>query len=329
LQKVLTIGSQDRILRLLGPHEHFLKVVRDAFSVKVVARGGEVFIEGLAGDIQGAEKVLGQMQERIDQGVVLTEPVVQEIIKMTKLERSSDPSLLEMRIEGFRPGHSTIPRTLGQARYIKTMLDNDVVFCIGPAGTGKTYLAVAMALHYLRSGKVQKTVLCRPAVEAGERLGFLPGDVYAKVNPYLRPLYDGLCALMGHEQMKQYMEKGIIEVLALAFVRGRTLEDSYVILDEAQNCTVGQMKTFLTRLGVNSKLVVTGDVTQIDLPENQMSGLVDAQHRLKGIPGIAIVKLTEQDIVRHRLVRDIVSAYEREPRRRRATEAAKEKKEDA
>ena len=329
VERVFTIGSKERALSLFGPRERLLKVLRDAFAVKVVSRGGEVTIEGSAADIRSAESVLDVMQNRIDEGGVLTESALREIIQMEERERNSAPSLLKMRIEGFRPGSATIPRTSGQAHYIRTMRESDVVLCIGPAGTGKTYLAVAMALHCLRTEELQRTVLCRPAVEAGERLGFLPGDMYAKVNPYLRPLYDALRDLMGHDQMKLFMEKEIIEVLPLAFVRGRTLEDSYIILDEAQNCTVSQMKTFLTRLGVSSKLVVTGDITQVDLPEHQVSGLVDARRRLKNIPGIAIVELTGRDIVRHQLVKDIVNAYERKQPRRTRKSSGRQKSPDA
>ena len=203
------------------------------------------------------------------------------------------------------------PKTAGQNRYVNTIKNNDVVFCIGPAGTGKTYLAVALALSALKNGVVKKIVLARPAVDAGEKLGFLPGDIQAKVNPYLRPLYDALSDMMDTVQVKKYLENDLIEILPLAFMRGRTLNNSFVILDEAQNCTNKQMKTFLTRLGCKSRIVVTGDVTQIDLPTGTVSGLIDVQDKLINIKGIDFVHLAKADIVRHKLVQDIVDAYEK------------------
>ena len=314
MQKVLSVGTQEKAVRLFGPHERFLKLLRDAFQVTVVARGGEVSIDGEPQGVESAERVLHRLSELARQGESPTEAEVKRLIDMEKHRvRHGDQAFKETRIEGFRRGDSTVPRTPGQAEYIRTMQNNDIVFCIGPAGTGKTYLAVAMALKCMKQGQVDKLVLCRPAVEAGERLGFLPGDMQAKVNPYLRPLYDALHDLMDSEQVNRYIEKDIIEILPLAFVRGRTLEDAFIILDEAQNCTVDQMKTFLTRLGVSSRLVVTGDITQIDLPDSQTSGLVDVQYRLSGVNGITFVRLTPRDIVRHQLVKDIVQAYRGEP----------------
>ncbi|KAB2835768.1 MAG: PhoH family protein [Candidatus Brocadia sp.] len=213
-------------------------------------------------------------------------------------------------IDVFQRGLFIKPKTEGQANYIEAIKKNDLVFCIGPAGTGKTYLAVAMALSFLKSGRIKRIVLARPAVEAGEKLGYLPGDIKAKVNPYLRPLYDAIADMMDVGHVKKYLESDLIEILPLAYMRGRTLNDAFIILDEAQNCTVKQMKTFLTRLGVKSKVVVTGDITQVDLPGGELSGLIDVQERLMSVKNISFVYLTKADIVRHRLVQDIVDAYE-------------------
>ena len=212
---------------------------------------------------------------------------------------------------------SVRPRTDGQSRYVRAMRENDMTLCVGPAGTGKTYLAVGMAVSRMRAGEVKKIVLVRPAVEAGERLGFLPGDIVAKVNPYLRPLFDALNDMMEPEQVKRYMENDIIEIVPLAYMRGRTLNQAVIILDEGQNTTVPQMKMFLTRMGNGSKIIVTGDVTQVDLPRQMRSGLLDALHRLRDIERIAIVHLDEHDIVRHPLVQQIVRAYEEEKPRKK------------
>jgi len=234
-------------------------------------------------------------------------------IVMTDIDRGVGSIPPDPPIEVFTKGQTINPKTEGQARYIKAIRNNDLVFCIGPAGTGKTYLAVSLALSTMKSGYLKKIILARPAVEAGERLGFLPGDIQAKVNPYLRPLYDALADMIEIGQVKKYIENDLIEILPLAFMRGRTLNDSFIILDEAQNCTVKQMKTFLTRFGIRTKVVVTGDITQVDLPSGEESGLIDVQDRLKGVSGVDFVYLTRNDVVRHRLVRDIVEAYDIEP----------------
>jgi phosphate starvation-inducible PhoH-like protein len=223
----------------------------------------------------------------------------------------------ETSIEVLARGMKVVPRTPGQRRYIRAVQKKHLVFCIGPAGTGKTYLAVAMAIHALKTRQVRRIILARPAVEAGERLGFLPGDLEAKVNPYLRPLYDALSDMMEFGQLRKYMDNDMIEVGPLAYMRGRTLNHAFIILDEAQNCTAGQMKMCLTRLGENSRAIVTGDVTQTDLPSGETSGLVAVQSILEGIRGIEFVYLKSTDIVRHRLVQDIVNAYESHEQRRR------------
>jgi phosphate starvation-inducible protein PhoH and related proteins len=225
----------------------------------------------------------------------------------------NDRAVRQGSIDVYSRGAAIKPKTDGQKRYIDGIVENDLTFCVGPAGTGKTYLAVAAAASMLKHGQAKRLVLARPAVEAGERLGFLPGDLQAKVNPYLRPLFDALHDMMDFEQVKRFMANDVIEVIPLAFMRGRTLNDSAIILDEAQNTTVSQMLMFLTRLGNNSKMIVTGDPSQVDLPKNEQSGLVDAMSRLRGIKGIAMVELDRADIVRHRLVQNIVNAYERRP----------------
>ena len=234
-------------------------------------------------------------------------------IIMADIDRGAVDTHPDPGLEVFTDGQTIRPKTEGQAGYIKAIKENDLIFCIGPAGTGKTYLAVSLALSTMKSGYLKKIVLARPAVEAGERLGFLPGDIQAKVNPYLRPLYDALADMIEIGQVKKYIENDLIEILPLAFMRGRTLNDSFIILDEAQNCTVKQMKTFLTRFGIRTKIVVTGDITQVDLPAGVKSGLIDVQEKLKGVPGVDFVYLTGKDIVRHRLVRDIVEAYDSQP----------------
>ncbi|MGR3317187.1 MAG: PhoH family protein [Candidatus Anammoxibacter sp.] len=225
---------------------------------------------------------------------------------------SVDDKIFErLQIDVFFKGASIRPKTVGQCSYVEAIKKNDVVFCIGSAGTGKTYLAVALAISALKNEIVKKIVLARPAVEAGEKLGFLPGDIHAKINPYLRPLYDALAKMMDAAQVKKYIENDIIEILPLAFMRGRTLDNSFIILDEAQNCTTKQMKTFLTRLGTRSRVVVTGDITQVDLPVGEKSGLIDVQKKLTNISGISFIHLGKNDIIRHQLIKDILSAYEK------------------
>jgi phosphate starvation-inducible PhoH-like protein len=319
------VGGQEDVVKLFGPRDSHLKRLREAFAVEVVARGQEVRVDGPEENVHRCEAALLAMEEELNRGHTITNDLVEELIEKQRATPPEEPAAgAEARPEA-EPWPGAAPRTPGQAAYVRAMLAGDLVICIGPAGTGKTYLAVAVALHYLRSGNLNRIVLCRPAVEAGESLGFLPGDIYDKVNPYLRPLYDALHDLMDVRRVKRYIDNDIIEILPLAFVRGRTLDNAFIILDEAQNCTVGQMKTFLTRLGVHAKLVVTGDITQIDLPASEGSGLVDAQERLRDVPGIRIVWLTEKDIVRHRLVRLILEAYSQDlPARRKGRQRQEE-----
>jgi len=312
LRKTLTVDDRRRALRLFGPRDSYLKAIRDAFGVKIVARNGQLTIEGPEESVRCCEDVILQLQERLERDRPVNENVVKELIERRQASTVAAPGEKGgPLLEGFRAGRLTRPRSSGQACYLRAMLEHEMVFCIGPAGTGKTYLAVAVALYFLRRERLHRIILSRPAVEAGEHLGFLPGDMRAKVNPYLRPLYDALHDLLDVSQVTKYIENDIIEILPLAFIRGRTLEDAFIILDEAQNCTADQMKAFLTRLGVNSRLVVTGDITQVDLPQGARSGLVDVKSKLGKIPGIVFVSLGIEDIVRHPLVSHIVAAYER------------------
>ncbi len=313
MQKKITFPNQDSVVELFGPKDVYLRQLRDAFEVKVISRGGSLIIKGPREEVEACFEVISQMQKRIKSGRSMHQDVVTQLIEeaCTCGEERWKELKNRVTLEGFGGNGGPEPKTEAQARYMEAIAANDVVFCIGPAGTGKTYLAVAVALDYLKRGELNRIILCRPAVEAGEHLGYLPGDLRSKVNPYLRPLYDAIHDFIPRATLEEYIENDLVEILPLAFVRGRTLDEAFIILDEAQNCTIGQMKTFLTRLGASAKLVVTGDITQIDLPRSQKSGLVDVQHRLLDIDGVEFVRLTGKDIVRHRLVKEIVSAYER------------------
>jgi len=286
-----------------------LKRIRDALGIQVVARNGVIKLIGKPEDIERAEGVLDELI-----GVIRHEGRLrQEHIETALDSAMATPSQRGMqRIPVFKRRRSIYPKTGGQQQYVEAIDRSSLVFCIGPAGTGKTYLAVAKAVAALREEKIDRIALVRPAVEAGEKLGFLPGDLEAKVNPYLRPLYDALHDMMEPNQTRRCMDNGVIEVIPLAFMRGRTLSHSFIILDEAQNCTIRQMKMFLTRIGLNSSVVVTGDVSQGDLPEGEMSGLIHAEKILKEINGIEFVYLDKSDIVRHPLVQFIVEAFERD-----------------
>lgn len=318
----LSFASSDQILVLFGTHDRYLRQVRDAVGIDVTLRGDEIRLHGTEDQIRRGLAVFAELRSIVEKRGELAEAEVQGVLG-TSSDSAGPQSHLPERMpeEGinlFEKARRVSPRTPGQADYVKAVRENDLVFCLGPAGCGKTYLAVAMALNALRQELVQKIVLVRPAVEAGEKLGFLPGDLLAKVNPFLRPLLDALNDMIDFEQVRRYMERDIIEIVPLAFMRGRTLNRTFIILDEGQNTTVTQMKMFLTRLGNGSKIVVTGDTTQTDLPESIPCGLIDAVNRLSDIEGVAAVELTGRDIVRHRLVKEIVKAYEREaPRPRR------------
>ena len=314
MPELIQIDDIHQAQALLGNNDEHLTLVENAFGVIIHARGQEVAVKGQkVNDVTAAESVLRNLLKVIEKGESIGVKDVQAAIKMAKngtIEHLID--LYDEAITKDAYGKTIRPKTMGQRMYIHAMKKHDLVFGIGPAGTGKTFLAVVYAAKALRAGEVKRIVLTRPAVEAGESLGFLPGDLKEKVDPYLRPLYDGLHTVLGVEQTTRFIERGVIEIAPLAYMRGRTLDDAFVILDEAQNTTQAQMKMFLTRLGFGSKMVVTGDKTQIDLPKGVKSGLVEAEQRLKGLKGLSIQHLDQADVVRHPLVGRIISRYEEE-----------------
>jgi phosphate starvation-inducible protein PhoH and related proteins len=306
----ITLEQPQKKLALFGAADRHLRMLREAFGATVVGRDDEVHIAGESESVGKVAAVLEQMQRKLRRQEWLSAEDVGTAIKSVAVETRERQ---EGEIDIYVKGKAIRPKTAGQQRYVEGMMGHDLTFCVGPAGTGKTYLAVAVAAGLLKSGKAKRLILARPAVEAGERLGFLPGDLQAKVNPYLRPLFDALHDMMDFEQVKRFMTNDVIEVIPLAFMRGRTLNESVIILDEAQNTTPSQMLMFLTRLGHDSKMIITGDPSQVDLPDKMQSGLVDAMSKLRGIKGIAMMQLDRADIVRHRLVQNIVNAYERVP----------------
>ncbi|HEU4965521.1 MAG TPA: PhoH family protein, partial [Bacilli bacterium] len=308
----VTLKDNHEALQLCGPADAHIKQIENEFpQANVHCRGGEITLTGSKEDVIALRSLFNVLVQLIRKGHNPAERDVAYAIKMARSGGAEE--ILELYNETLATTHKGKAikiKTLGQRDYIRAITKKDVVFGVGPAGTGKTYLAVVMAVNALKKNQVKRLVLTRPAVEAGENLGFLPGDLQEKVDPYLRPLYDALYDMLGQENVTKYMERGLIEIAPLAYMRGRTLEDSFVIMDEAQNTTPEQMKMFLTRLGFGSKMVVTGDVTQIDLPRGKQSGLNEAVRILRGIEDMAFIFLSEQDVVRHHLVQKIIQAYD-------------------
>ena len=308
-QKKITVEDVQYITGIFGNDDKYMEMIGKAFGVTMVLRGDELVITG--DDVDHAENTVLDMMWVLERGDELDEQRAEYIIALNREGKSYRNSRLSKDILCFtHRGKPVRAKTLGQINYANNIRENDVVFGVGPAGTGKTYLAVAMAVNAFKNKEVQKIILARPAVEAGENLGFLPGDLQEKVDPYLRPLYDALFDILGRDAALRLKEKEMIEVVPLAYMRGRTLDNAFIILDEAQNSTREQMKMFLTRLGFGSKAVVTGDVTQIDLPRKKMSGLRDARRILKGVEGISFSFFDGEDVVRHPLVKRIIKAYE-------------------
>ena len=317
-EQVLSIDRMENAVSLFGSFDENIRLIESEFSVTVLNRGSDLKISGEAENVAKATTAIERLLALINKGEALSDQNVRYVISLVKDgEEDKLMSLSGDCVCITSKGKPVKPKTLGQKKYVEAIRKNTIVLGAGPAGTGKTYLAVAMAVNAFRAKEVNRIILTRPAVEAGEKLGFLPGDLQQKADPYLRPLYDALFDMLGAEAFARYQERGSIEVAPLAYMRGRTLDDSFIILDEAQNTTREQMKMFLTRLGFNSKMVVTGDVTQIDLPDGKRSGLTDAMRILRNVPDISINTFTEKDVVRHKLVQDIIKAYEKNEEKRK------------
>ncbi len=312
-ESTLTLSDPQLALQLFGPQDTNLRLVRNQLGVAITHRSGQIRISGPAESVRIATEILERLKDRAFRNGSISPDEIADALKQVTLSKQNgfDRNGFERsEVAIGNAGRRIKPRTDGQAAYVDAIRQHDMTFCIGPAGCGKTYLAVATAVEALKSKLIRKIVLVRPAVEAGESLGYLPGDLHEKLNPYLRPLLDAINEMVDFDQVKYFMEQDVIEVIPLAYMRGRTLNQAFVILDEAQNATVAQMKMFLTRMGEGSKIVVSGDITQVDLPAGVTSGLRDAVQRLHGIHGISFVRLDESDIVRHPLVKKIVAAYD-------------------
>lgn len=309
-EKAVNIQDMSRIHEVFGDFDSNINIIQKEYKVSIYSRDDEIRIKGEENAVDNAQQVINTLVASVEKGEIPTEQSVRYAISMINEGKSEEMQTLSSDcICVSYTGKPIKAKTVGQSKYVNSIKKNTIVFGVGPAGTGKTYLAVALAVRAFKAHEVQRIILTRPAVEAGEKLGFLPGDLQNKVDPYLRPLYDALFDMMGSEAFQRNMERGCIEVAPLAYMRGRTLDDSFIILDEAQNTTSAQMKMFLTRLGFNSKMVITGDITQIDLPGGARSGLKDCIKILRNIEGIGSCTFDEKDVVRHRLVQDIIKAY--------------------
>ena len=312
IEKTIDIDRMEQAVQLFGSFDENIKELEKEYGVTILSRGTDIKVSGDAEGVYNACKAIDALLSLVEKGEVINDQRVRYVMDLVRDGSSEQVAKIAGDVICITAkGRPLKPKTLGQKKYVESIRTNTVTLGIGPAGTGKTYLAVAMAVRAFKAHEINRIILTRPAVEAGEKLGFLPGDLQNKVDPYLRPLYDALFDMLGAETFQKYQEKGNIEVAPLAYMRGRTLDDSFIILDEAQNTTPEQMKMFLTRLGFNSKAVITGDITQIDLPDSKKSGLIEAQRVLREVEGIAIVTFTEKDVVRHKIVQDIIKAYER------------------
>ena len=309
---VINVDNIEQAISLFGNYDENINILQKQYNVAILNRGNDIRISGGDDDVNKAKTAVNTLLGMIKKGEIISAQNIRYVNSM--VNEGTEKEIVQLSDGGIcvtTSGKVVKAKTLGQKKYVDAIANNTIVMGVGPAGTGKTYLAVAMAVKAFKAHEINKIILTRPAVEAGEKLGFLPGDLQNKVDPYLRPLYDALFDMFGAESFAKHMERGSIEVAPLAYMRGRTLDDSFIILDEAQNTTREQIKMFLTRLGFNSKMVITGDITQIDLPDSRKSGLIDAMHILKNVEDICITKFTEKDVVRHKLVQDIIKAYEK------------------